>query len=170
MEIPKERPRQQPPTFRIFPEMVPLPPPGFPRIKAKWQSSSGAAAVIDDMKLRCADVEQRLRLVRANAIIFEALFGTSTFLCQERCERRIFFQSAGQLTCRKQKRVLVSGCNCASITKKLSMQTGKEHLPASILSCWKQMRPMRMLQLSTSWSPRWSWGHDAPERMRSQII
>jgi hypothetical protein len=27
------------------------------------------------MKLRCADVEQRLRLVRANAIIFEALFG-----------------------------------------------------------------------------------------------
>jgi hypothetical protein len=55
--------------------MVPLPPPGFPRIKAKWQSSSGAAAVIDDMKLRCADVEQRLRLVRANAIIFEALFG-----------------------------------------------------------------------------------------------
>lgn len=40
-------------TFKIFPDIVPLPPPGFPRIKRNLHSrSSGAAKVNVDMKPR----------------------------------------------------------------------------------------------------------------------
>lgn len=59
------------PTLRIFPEMVPLPPPGFPRIKAKCPSSSGAAADIDDMKLRSFDAEENLLIFCRLRIILE---------------------------------------------------------------------------------------------------
>ncbi len=63
-------------TFKIFPEIVPLPPPGFPRINAKLPSSSGADTVMDDMKLRCFDaVAKRLTVALANPIIFEAFSG-----------------------------------------------------------------------------------------------
>ncbi len=35
---------------------LPLPPPGFPRINAKWLSSLGEETVMEDMKLRLADL------------------------------------------------------------------------------------------------------------------
>ena len=62
-------------TFKILPEMVPFPPPGFPRIKQKWLSSSGAATVMEDIKLfRCADMVRRTNGVRAKrSMIGEAL-------------------------------------------------------------------------------------------------
>jgi hypothetical protein len=58
--------------------MVPLPPPGFPRMRAKWPSSAGASAIIDDMKylwLLWDDEKHRFTPdTRANKIILGALF------------------------------------------------------------------------------------------------
>jgi hypothetical protein len=34
---------------------LPFPPPGFPKIRAKWLSSAGEATVIEDMKLRLGE-------------------------------------------------------------------------------------------------------------------
>ena len=52
--------------------MVPLPPPGFPKIRAKWHSSSGAATDMDDMKFRSGVTEAyRFKPALENAIILE---------------------------------------------------------------------------------------------------
>jgi hypothetical protein len=42
-------------TFRILPDIVPFPPPGFPRMSIIWDSYSGAGESNGcvDMKLRC---------------------------------------------------------------------------------------------------------------------
>jgi hypothetical protein len=51
--------------------MVPFPPPGFPRINAKWLSSSGSIIDMDDMALEVrVDMDRRATTaVRVKIII-----------------------------------------------------------------------------------------------------
>lgn len=73
---------------------------------------------------------------------------TSTFLCQERCDRKYIFQSAGQLAESKKEYSFLfaivrrSQKNCQSRQEKNTCQ-----LQFSRVGNWKQMRPMRMVQL-----------------------
>ena len=48
---PKQNHKGQRHTLRIFPLIVPFPPPGFPNINMKWLSSSGCSADREDIAL-----------------------------------------------------------------------------------------------------------------------